>query len=64
MLHISAAITYKRVLEKKPWKPPLPPDPKPNPIPNLTLTLPLTTYGGIFSKGDFCLTPIQSIEFS
>ena len=49
MLHISAAITYKRVLEKKPWKPPLPPDPKPNPIPNLTLTLPLTPYGGIFA---------------
>ena len=27
------------------------PDPKPNPIPNLTLTLPLTPHGGLFSEG-------------
>ena len=26
-----------------------PPDSKPNPIPNLTLTLPLTLHGGLFS---------------
>ena len=34
-----------------------PPDPKPNPIPNLTPTLPLTTHGGLFFRGDFFLTP-------
>ena len=30
-----------------------PPDYKPNPIPNLTLTLPLTPHGGLFSGGIF-----------
>ena len=28
-----------------------PPDPKPNPVLNLTLTLPLTHHGGLFSGG-------------
>ena len=39
---------FLMVLGKNPpGKPPT--DPKPNPIPNITLTLPLTPYGGLFS---------------
>ena len=36
-----------------------PPDSKPNPIPNLTLTLPLTPHGGLFSRGIFSWHRIQ-----
>ena len=49
---------------KKSPQNPHPPDPKPNPIFNLTLTLPLTAYGGLFLRGDFFLTSWKSYSWA
>ena len=57
-------ILCKTVLGKNPPRKkaaPLPTsDSKPNPIPNLTLTLPLTPHGGLFSGRNFFLKPCET----